>query len=78
MYKMTVDFGSFTKQCVGGIKSSYSKDELLGKQVVAVVNLIPKSVAGVQSECMLLAAFDEATISLLSPDKELPPGTQVG
>jgi tRNA-binding protein len=78
MYRMTIDFGGQSKQCVGGIKGSYSKEELLGKTVVAVVNLEPKPVAGVLSECMVLAAFNESEISLLSPDRALPPGTKVG
>ena len=38
------------KQCVAGIKDGYSKEDLLGKTVAAVVNLQPKSVAGVVSE----------------------------
>jgi len=79
MYKLMVDFGEgTTKQCVAGIKSFYTKDALLGRLIVAVVNLQPKSVAGVLSECMLLAAFDDKQISLLAPDRELPLGTKVG
>jgi tRNA-binding protein len=79
MYKLTVDFGEgVTKQCVAGIKDRYSKDDLAGKLVVAVVNLEPKTVAGVTSECMLLAAFNETELSLLSPDKGVSLGTKVG
>ncbi len=79
MYKLVVDFGDgTTKQCVAGIKSFYPKEQLVGKLVVAVVNLQPKSVAGVISECMLLAAFNDKELSLLSPDKELSLGTKVG
>jgi len=79
MYKLMVDFGDgSTKQCVAGIKNFYPKDQLVGKLVVAVVNLQPKSVAGVMSECMLLAAYNETELSLLSPDKELPLGVKVG
>ena len=78
MYRMTIDFGGATKQCVGGIKDFYTQDQLIGKTVVAVVNLPPKSVAGVASECMLLAAFNDDVVSLLSPDRELPLGTRVG
>jgi methionine--tRNA ligase beta chain len=78
MYKLTVDLGDgITKQCVAGIKGAYSPEKLAGKTVVAVVNLQPKPVAGVMSECMLLAAFNESELSLLAPDKELPPGTKV-
>ena len=79
MYRLTIDFGEGSvKQCVAGIKDRYSKVELLGMIVVAVVNLPPKSVAGVMSECMLLAAYDENQLSLLSPDKEVSLGLKVG
>jgi len=79
MYRIKIDFGDGTpRQCVAGIKPSYTREQLMGKTVVAVLNLQPKSVAGVMSECMMLAAFDETTVSLLSPDMALPPGTKVG
>ncbi len=79
MYKLTVELGDgVTKQCVAGIKDRYSKEDLLGKVVVAVVNLEPKSVAGVVSECMLLAAFSDSELSLLSPDRDIALGTKVG
>jgi len=78
MYKLVVDFGNgVSKQCVAGIKDHYTKDDLAGKIVVAVMNLEPKSVAGVVSECMLLAAYDESELSLLSTDKEVPLGLAV-
>jgi export-related chaperone CsaA len=79
MYKLMIEVGEgMVKQCVGGIKPYYEKEQLLGRQVVVVVNLEPKSVAGVVSECMMLAAFDDASVSLLRPDKEVPLGTKVG
>lgn len=79
MYKLTVEFGpGLTKQCVAGIKDRYAKEELLGKTVVAVMNLQPKSVAGVVSECMLLAAFNETELSLLVPDRSVSLGSTVG
>ena len=79
MYRLKIDFGDGTPRlCVAGIKAFYTKEQLLGKTVVAVLNLQPKSVAGVLSECMMLAAFDETMVSLLSPDRELPLGTKVG
>jgi tRNA-binding protein len=79
MYKLTIDFGSGeTRQCVGGIKPFYTKEQLLGRQVVAVVNLQPKSVVGVVSECMMLAAsVGDEIVSLLSPDREMPLGSEV-
>lgn len=79
MYKLTVDFGGgLVKQCVAGIKNRYGKDELQGKIVVAVINLQPKYVAGVKSECMLLAAYNDSELSLLSPDRQISLGTKVG
>jgi export-related chaperone CsaA len=78
MYRLMVVFGETSKQCVAGIKNHYQKEELVDKLVVAVVNLQPKSVAGVMSECMLLAAYDSEKLSLLVPDKDLPTGTKVG
>ena len=46
--------------------------------MVAVVNLEPKSVAGVISECMLLAAFNDTELSLLSLDRAVSLGSKVG
>jgi len=79
MYKLTVEFGErVSKQCVAGIKDRYQKEELVGKVVVAVLNLQPKPVAGVMSECMLLAAFNENELSLLIPDRDVSIGSTVG
>ena len=78
IYKLSIDFGDGVgKQCAAGIKDRYSKEELLGKIVVAVVNLEPKSVAGVTSECMLLAASNETNLSLISPDRGISLGAKV-
>ncbi len=78
MYKLTVDLGEgTTRQCVAGIKEFYAPEDLAGKLVVAVSNLEPKSVAGVVSECMLLAAFNETQLAVLTPDRQLPPGTKI-
>jgi len=78
IFKFTIDFGPLgVKQCAGGIKAFYTKEQLLGKQVVAILNLEPKPIAGVLSECMMLASFTDADLSLLRPDKDMPPGTKV-
>jgi tRNA-binding protein len=79
MYKLVIELGGGeTKQCVAGIKDRYSKEELMGKAVVAVVNLQPKSVAGAVSECMLLAAFNDTELTLLVPEKSVSLGSTVG
>ena len=79
MYKLRVEFGDGTsRQCVAGIKDRYEREDLIDKVVVAVVNLEPKSVAGVTSECMLLAAFNEDELALLTPERTVSLGTRVG
>ena len=78
LYRFKIDFGpAGVKQCAGGIKAYYTKEQLLGKLVVAIVNLEPKSVVGVVSECMMLSAFAETDLSLVTPDKDMPLGTKV-
>ena len=64
------------KQIVSGIKGFYSPEEMVGKRVVAVVNLKPCKLAGVISEGMLLCAEDtEGNLSLLTTEKNLPGGS---
>ena len=64
------------KQIVSGIKGFYSPDEMVGKRVVAVVNLKPCKLAGVISEGMLLCAEEtEGNLSLLTTEKNLPGGS---
>jgi len=76
LYRLTVDFGTENRTCVAGIKGSYSIDQLIDRQVVAVVNLEPRTVRGVKSECMLLAAAGDG-LSLIAPDRPVKPGTRV-
>jgi methionine--tRNA ligase beta chain len=78
MYKLMVEFADgVSKQCVAGIRNFYTPQELVGRLVIAVVNLQPKSVASVISECMLLAASNDNQLSLLTTDRDMSPGTKV-
>ncbi len=77
LFVITVDLGDKTKQIVAGIRSSYSKEELVGKQVVVVDNLDPAQLRGVESQGMLLAASDEQGISIVSPARTVKPGSIV-
>ena len=74
---LILDLGDRQKQVVAGIKNFYSKEELIGKQVVLVDNLDPVILRGVESQGMILAGSDENTLSLVSPDKNLKLGSIV-
>jgi methionine--tRNA ligase beta chain len=77
LYVITVDLGDKTKQVVAGIKSAYSKEELIGKQVVVVDNLDPVVLRGVESQGMILAASDEAGLVIVVPEKKIKLGSIV-
>lgn len=78
MYKLKVDLGEIgVRGIVAGLKGHYSKEQLLNTSVIVVTNLAPRSIAGVMSEGMILAADDGTNVSILRPDKELPPGSIV-
>jgi len=76
IWHLSISFGHETRSCVAGVKESYGADELVGKQVVALVNLEPRAIRGVQSECMLLAAKG-TELSLATLDRPVEPGTPV-
>lgn len=80
LWRLTVDVGGDQKkQIVAGVKNFYTREALLGKSVVLVNNLTPSVIRGVESKGMLLAAKDPTTgLTLLSLDKELPPGSVIG
>ncbi len=77
LYVITLDLGGKTKQVVAGIKGSYKKEDLVGKQVVVVDNLEPVVLRGVESQGMLLAASDENGIVIISPLKPMKLGSIV-
>lgn len=75
LYILKVDIGEKQIQLVAGIKNFYSKEELKNKLIVVLVNLEPKALRGVVSEGMLLAAQYKDIISILTPDKNVAPGS---
>jgi len=77
LYVIVIDLGDKRKQVVAGIKSSYQKEALIGKQVVIVDNLEPAVLRGVESQGMLLAASDDTGISIICPERKLKLGSIV-
>ncbi len=75
----TVKFGDEIRSVVSGIAKHYTPEELVGKKVVFVTNLAPRTVCGVLSEGMILAAEDdEGKLSLIVPDKDIHSGANLG
>ena len=77
LLKLKVDLGAEQRQVVAGIKKTYQPQDLIGREVVVVVNLDPKVVMGVESQGMILAASDETGPILVRPDKDVPLGSIV-
>ena len=77
LLKLKVDLGNETRQLIAGIGKTYQPDDLIGKEIAVVANLEPKSLMGIESQGMLLAADVEGKPILLKPDEEVPPGTKI-
>lgn len=73
-----VKVGNTTRQILSGIKQWYSAKDMIGKQVLVVTNLAPKKIAGLESQGMILLAEDnEGNASLVSPEKNIKPGSEI-
>mgnify|MGYP001408500719 CR=1 FL=1 len=78
-YQLTIDFGDYgIKRSSAQITTLYSKDELPGKQVIAVVNFPPKQIANFFSECLVLGLVGaDKEITLLQPERPVANGLRV-
>ncbi|MDX1359636.1 MAG: methionine--tRNA ligase subunit beta, partial [Clostridia bacterium] len=74
---LKVDDGSKKRQIVSGIATFYEAQELIGKNIVIIANLMPIKLRGVLSEGMILAAEDENGLSIVTTDRDIAPGTPV-
>lgn len=78
-YKVIVDFGDYGKRKSSAqITKLYLPEELIGKQVIAVVNFPPKQIANMMSECLILGAVDDEEVTLLTSDKQVKNGLRIG
>ena len=75
-YQMIIDFGAFgTRKTSAQITKLYDSNEILGMQVIAVINFPPKQIANIMSQCLVLGILGENdTVTLLKPDKKVENG----
>ncbi len=79
LIKIIVDFGTEKRQAVAGLLQYYKPEELLDKKCVFILNLQKRMLAGVESQCMVLAAEDEnGNVVVLQPDKDIAEGSIIG
>ncbi len=78
-YKLWIDFGKYgIKKSSAQITQLYSKEELLGKQVICVVNFPPKQIANFMSEVLVLGIYSKQGVVLLQPEREVELGAKIG
>ncbi len=77
LLKLELDLGKEKRQIITGVSEFYQPKDLIGREIVVVANLEPKTLMGLESQGMLLAADVNGEAVLLRPDKEIPPGTKI-
>lgn len=79
-YQLVVDFGELGKKNSSAqITAHYSIADLVGRQVIAVVNFSPRQIANFISECLVLGIYDENNdVVLLAPERNLSNGLKIG
>jgi len=79
-YQLKVDFGEElgVKKSSAQITEQYTPEELVGKQVLAVVNFPPRQIANFMSEVLVLGTYSEGGVVLIAPDKAVKNGDKLG
>lgn len=79
-YQLTLDLGDEigTKKSSAQITDHYKPEELVGKQVLAVVNFPPRQIADFMSEVLVLGTYSEGGVVLIAPDKKVQNGDKLG
>ena len=79
LYKLKIDLGTETRTLVAGLKKYYTAQELEGKRIIVFTNLEPKTLKGIESKGMVLAAVsdDHNEVKLLQPDGAMELGSKV-
>jgi tRNA-binding protein len=79
-YQIKIDFGELgIRNSSAQITALYNKEELTGKQVIAVTNFPPKQIANFRSECLVLGVYGAANeVILLHPERAVSNGAKIG
>jgi len=79
-YKMLIDFGEFgMRKTSAQITELYTPEDLIGRQIVAVINFPPKQIANMMSECLVLGGIGEnKDVILIQPERKVKNGTRIG
>jgi tRNA-binding protein len=78
-WKLRIDFGPHgIRQTSAQITKLYGKEDLIGRQVIAVTNFPPKQVANFMSECLVLGVVEDGgKVVLLQPERKVPDGLRI-
>ena len=79
LYKLKIDLGTETRTLVAGLKTYYTREELEGKRCIVFTNLEPRTIKGIESQGMILAAVndDQSKVKILQPDGAMEIGSRV-
>ena len=77
LYRLKIDLGTEIREILGGIKLSYSREELVGKKLIVLTNLEPRKIRGFISSGMLLAANVEGKATIAFFPENVPVGTPI-
>lgn len=79
-FQLAIDFGEFgIKRSSAQITKLYTKQDLIGKQVIAVINFPPKQIGNFMSECLVMGIYGtDKDVILLSPERGVENGSKIG
>ncbi len=77
LLKLSVEVGVEQRQIIAGIGKAYQPEQLIGREIVVVVNLEPRMLLGLESQGMVLAANSESGPVVLIPEKEVASGINI-
>ena len=79
-YQIKIDFGDIgIRQSSAQITTLYTKEQLIGKQVIAITNFLPKQIANFFSDCLVLGVYiEEKDVVLLQPERPVTNGLKIG